>query len=211
MSLWEPFHPQTCAKGPEICMNRTCPGGGYDIIKSPRHTPRLEVATMKTAKRLLALALAGVMTLALLTGCSDSSSQAKQVEEYFRYRRGQFADYQKDETLDKKLKVIARQFQPSWLDDKNGRLTGDAQNIIKKELGNYLVTGSVWLWVGEVKPEQSALAQAESMKYIQEIVIAPLAPNTSTLQAIAFTMTGKKSDGRRYYLALQTQATIKTP
>ena len=41
---------------------------------------------MKTANRLLALALAGVMTLALLTGCSDSSSQAKQVEEYFRYR-----------------------------------------------------------------------------------------------------------------------------
>ena len=165
---------------------------------------------MKTAKRLLALALAGVMALALLTGCSDSSSQAKQVEEYFRYRRGQFNN-QKDETLDKKLKVIARQFQPSWLDDKNGRLTGDAQNIIKKELGNYLVTGSVSLWVGEVKPEQSALAQAESMKYIQEIVVAPLAPDTSTLQAIAFTITGKKSDGRRYYLALQTQATVNTP
>lgn len=165
---------------------------------------------MKTAKRLLALALAGVMALALLTGCSDSSSQAKQVEEYFRYRRGQFND-QKDETLDKKLKVIARQFQPSWLDDKNGRLTGDAQNIIKKELGNYLVTGSVYLWYGEVKPEQSALAQAESMKYIQEIVIVPLAPNTSTLQAIAFTMTGKKSDGHRYYLALRTNATVNTP
>lgn len=165
---------------------------------------------MKTAKRLLALALAGVMALALLTGCSDSSSQAKQVEEYFRYRRGQFND-QKDETLDRKLKVIARQFQPSWLDDKNGRLTGDAQNIIKKELGNYLVTGSVDLWYGEVKPEQSALAQAESMKYIQEIVIAPLAPNTSTLQAIAFTMTGKKSDGRRYYLALRTNTTVNTP
>ena len=165
---------------------------------------------MKTAKRLLALALAGVMALALLTGCSDSSSQDKQVEEYFRYRSGQFND-QKDETLDRKLKVIARQFQPSWLDDKNGRLTGDAQNIIKKELGNYLVTGSVDLWYGEVKPEQSALAQAESMKYIQEIVIAPLAPNTSTLQAIAFTMTGKKSDGRRYYLALRTNATVNTP
>ena len=166
---------------------------------------------MKRTK-FLALALAGVMVLALLTGCSDSSSKAKQVEECFRsLMKQQGGDYQKDETLDKKLKVIARQFQPSWLDDKNGRLTGDAQNIIKKELGNYLVTGSVWLWVGEVKPEQSALAQAESMKYIQEIVIAPLAPNTSTLQAIAFTMTGKKSDGRRYYLALQTQATIKTP
>ena len=166
---------------------------------------------MKTAKRLLALALAGVMALALLTGCSDSSSKTKQVEEYFRYRRGQFADYQKDETLDKKLEAIAQQFQPNWLDDKNGRLTGDAQNIIKKELGNYLVTGSVWLWVGEVKPEQSALAQAESMKYSQGIEIALLDSGIPTLQAIAFTMTGKKSDGHRYYLALRTNATIKTP
>lgn len=166
---------------------------------------------MKTAKRLLALALAGVMVLALLTGCSDSSSQAKQVEEYFRYRRGQFANYQKDETLDKKLKVIARQFQPSWLAGEGDKLTEEARNIIKNELKDYLVSGSVYLWVGEVKPCQSALAQAESMKYIQEIVVAPLAPDTSTLQAIAFTITGKKSDGHRYYLALETNATVKTP
>lgn len=166
---------------------------------------------MKTAKRLLAFALAGVMALALLTGCSDSSSQAKQVEEYFRYRRGQFANYQKDETLDRKLKVIARQFQPDWLKDEKGGLTEEARNIIKNELKDYLVSGSVYLWYGEVKPEQSALAQAESMKYIQEIVIAPLASDTSTLQAIAFTMTGKKSDGHRYYLALVTYATVKTP
>lgn len=165
---------------------------------------------MKNAKRLLALALAGVMALALLTGCSDSGSQAKQVEEYFRYRRGQFADYQKDETLDRKLKVIARQFQPSWLDDKNGRLTGDAQNIIKKELGNYLVTGRVWLWVGEVKPEQSALAQAGSMKQSNQVEVAILEPGI-LLKAIAFTMTDKKNDGHRYYLALQTHATINTP
>ena len=166
---------------------------------------------MKTAKRLLALALAGVMTLALLTGCSDSSSQAKQVEEYFRYRRGQFND-QKDETLDRKLKVIARQFQPSWLDGGGNRLTEEAQNIIKKELGNYLVSGSVYLWYGEVKPEQSALAQAESMKQCAMVGFGRYDPSSGTpLQAIAFTMTGKKSDGRRYYLALRTNATVNTP
>lgn len=166
---------------------------------------------MKTAKRLLALALAGVMTLALLTGCSDSSSQARQVEEYFRYRRGQFAD-QKDETLDRKLKVIARQFQPDWLKDEKGGLTNEAQNIIKNELGGYLVTGSVSLWVGEVKPGQSALAQAESMKRCREIQFGRYDPSSGTaLHAIAFTMTGKKSDGRRYYLVLETYATIKTP
>ena len=168
---------------------------------------------MKTAKRLLALALAGVMALALLTGCSDSRSKAKQVEECFRslMKTRQNVDYQKDETLDRKLKVIARQFQPSWLNDEAGGLTNEAQNIIKKELKDYLVTGSVYLWYGEVKPEQSALAQAESMKYSQGIEIALLDSGIPTLQAIAFTMTGKKSDGRRYYLALRTDATIKTP
>lgn len=168
---------------------------------------------MKTAKRLLALALAGVMALALLTGCADSSSKAKQVEECFRslMKTRQNKDYQKDETLDRKLKVIARQFQPSWLDDKNGRLTGDAQIIIKNELKDYLVTGSVRLWVGEVKPGQSALAQAESMKYSQGIEIDPLASGKPILHAIAFTMTDKKSDGHRYYLALETHATIYTP
>lgn len=165
---------------------------------------------MKTAKRLLALALAGVMALALLTGCSDSGSQAKQVEEYFRYRRGQFADYQKDETLDKKLKVIARQFQPDWLDDINGGLTEDARSIIRNELSDYVIAGDVTPWVGEVKPGQSALAQAESMKQCRALKY-DTSYGSQPLRAIAFTMTGKKSDGHRYYLALQTQATIKTP
>lgn len=165
---------------------------------------------MKTAKRLLAFALAGVMALALLTGCADSSSKTKQVEEYFRYRRGQFADYQKDETLDKKLKVIARQFQPSWLDDMNGGLTEDARSIIRNELSDYVIAGDVTPWVGEVKPGQSALAQAESMKQCRALKY-DTSYGSQPLRAIAFTMTGKKSDGHRYYLALQTQATIKTP
>ena len=168
---------------------------------------------MKTAKRLLALALAGVMALALLTGCSDSISKAKQVEECFRslMKTRQNKDYQKDETLDKKLEAIAQQFQTDWLAGGGDRLTEEAQNIIKKELKDYLATGSVWLWYGEVKPGQSALAQAESMKRPTGIEIATLASGTSTLQAIAFTRTGKKSDGHRYYLALETYATIKTP
>ena len=168
---------------------------------------------MKTAKRLLAFALAGVMALALLTGCADSSSKTKQVEECFRslMKTRQNKDYQKDETLDKKLEAIAQQFQPDWLAGGGDRLTEEAQNIIKKELKDYLATGSVWLWYGEVKPGQSALAQAESMKRPTGIEIATLASGTSTLQAIAFTRTDKKSDGHRYYLALETYATINTP
>ena len=163
-------------------------------------------------KKLFALALAGVMALALLTGCSDSSSKTKQVEECFRALRKttQNVDYQKDETLDKKLEAIAQQFQPDWLDDKNGGLTGEARNIIRNELRDYLVTGGVWLWYGEVKPGQSALTQAESMKQCDMVEIDILRPGT-LLNAIAFTRTDKKSDGHRYYLALVTYATIKTP
>ena len=166
---------------------------------------------MKTAKRLLALALAGVMALTLLTGCSDSSSKAKQVEEYFRYMNGGYTNYQKDETLDRKLKVIARKFQPNWLAGGGDRLTDDAKNIIKNELGDYLATGSVWLWYGEVKPGQSALAQAESMKRCMGLTYDTLDSSKQPLYAIAFTMTDKKSDGHRYYLALETYATINTP
>lgn len=165
---------------------------------------------MKTAKRLLALA--GVMALALLTGCSDSRSKAKQVEECFRslMKTRQNVDYQKDETLDKKLEAIAQQFQPSWLAGEGDKLTEEARNIIKNELEDYLGTGSVWLWYGEVKPGQSALAQAESMKQCRALKY-DTSYGSQPLRAIAFTMTGKKSDGHRYYLALQTQATIKTP
>lgn len=168
---------------------------------------------MKRTK-LLALALAGVMVLALLTGCSDSSSKAKQVEECFRsLMKQQGGDYQKDETLDKKLEVIAQQFQPDWLAGEN-LLTDEAQNIIEEELKDYVITGSVWLWYGEVKPGQSALAQAESMKQCRGIRYDSYGEYSGPQQpmcAIAFTMTDKKSDGHRYYLALETNATIKTP
>lgn len=166
---------------------------------------------MKTAKRLLALALAGVMVLALLTGCSDSSSKAKQVEECFRsLMKQQGGDYQKDETLDKKLEGIAQQFLPDWLDDRNGGLTEDARNIIRDELSDYVIAGGVTPWVGEVKPGQSALAQAESMKKCRGLKY-DASYGSQPLYAIAFTMTGEKSDGHRYYLALVMEATVKTP
>ena len=165
---------------------------------------------MKRTK-LLTLALAGVMVLALLTGCSDSSSKAKQVEECFRsLMKQQGGDYQKDETLDKKLEVIAQQFLPDWLDDRNGGLTEDARNIIRDELSDYVIAGGVTPWVGEVKPGQSAQAQAESMKKYRGLKY-DTSYGSQPLYAIAFTMTGEKSDGHRYYLALVMEATVKTP
>ena len=164
---------------------------------------------MKRTK-LLALALAGVMALALLTGCSDSSSKAKQVEECFRsLMKQQGGDYQKDETLDKKLEVIAQKFQPDWLAGED-LLTREAERIIRDELSDYVIAGGVTPWVGEVKPGQSAQAQAESMKKYRGLTY-DTSYGSQPLYAIAFTMTDKKSDGHRYYLALVMEATVKTP
>ena len=163
---------------------------------------------MKRTK-LLALALAGVMVLALLTGCSDSSSKAKQVEECFHSLMKQRGDYQKDETLDKKLEVIAQKFQPDWLAGED-LLTSEAERIIRDELSDYVIAGGVTPWVGEVKPGQSALAQAESMKKCRGLKY-DASYGSQPLYAIAFTMTGEKSDGHRYYLALVMEATVKTP
>ena len=62
-----------------------------------------------------------------------------------------------------------------------------------------------------MKPGQSALAQAESMKRCMGLTYDTLDSSKQPLYAIAFTMTDKKSDGHRYYLVLETHATIKTP
>ena len=48
------------------------------------------------------------------------------------------------------------------------------------------------------------------MTKCNEVEIDIVSPG-KILEAIAFTMTDKKSDGHRYYLALETYATIKTP
>ena len=61
-----------------------------------------------------------------------------------------------------------------------------------------------------MKPGQSALAQAESMKKCRGLKY-DVSYGSQPLYAIAFTMTGEKSDGHRYYLALVMKATVKTP
>ena len=48
------------------------------------------------------------------------------------------------------------------------------------KLKDYLVTGSVYLWYGEVKPCQSALAQAESMKQCNMVGFGRYDPSSGT-------------------------------
>ena len=105
----------------------------------------------------------------------------------------------------------ARKSAQAEYENRINAADAEAQRIIKKELGDYLATGSVTPWVGEVEPGQSALAQAESMKCYMRIQFGNYDSSGTALHAIAFTMTDKKSDGHRYYLALETFATIKTP
>ena len=136
---------------------------------------------MKRTK-LLALALAGVMVLALLTGCSDSSSKAKQVEECFRSLMKQRGDYQKDETLDKKLEVIAQKFQPDWLKDEKGELTREANNIIKNDgIAGSSPTASARI---KITPNNSAVTLPSNERIVPSDKIAPIkdAANNSVIK-----------------------------
>ena len=89
---------------------------------------------MKTAKRLLALALAGVMALALLTGCGDKSDDTLRVEALADIINARYgvnitceADPQLSEAAEKYTQVSS----------EDGRTL-----LIKLKLGNYHSIGS---------------------------------------------------------------------
>ena len=72
---------------------------------------------MKLTKKLLAMALAGVMLLTILTGCSGGKTGDRLVEEYIdAYYHS--LDHYKDVPITNdvpEIKTVAEKFDPSWL------------------------------------------------------------------------------------------------
>ena len=170
MSLWEPFHPQTCAKGPETCVNRTCRGAaGQVIIELPKHTARLEVTTMKRTK-LLALALAGVMALALLTGCSGGKSEDRRIAENVAdiMKRSHPNVKEVSYSVPELSGAVRSAFAPGWLNEAGTGLERDAltqdgrtvEDFLKDSLKAYEERSTVYFFAFDATGE-SAYAQSE--------------------------------------------------
>lgn len=120
---------------------------------------------MKLTKKLLAMALAGVMLLTILTGCSGGKTGDRLAEEYMATFLSENLGY-KDVPITHdvpKIKTVADMFDASWLNENNGKWnisSTDAsytalRNIFSKYSSGYTVN----LYACEVDSKQSELNQ----------------------------------------------------
>lgn len=123
---------------------------------------------MKLTKKLLAMALAGVMLLTILTGCSSGKSGDRLVEEYMAaYYHGFDAYKDKPITHDvPEIKTVADMFETSWLkDDGSWTFSSKTPNdprykALRDVFSKYSSGYTVNLYAFEVDSKQSELNQA---------------------------------------------------
>lgn len=123
---------------------------------------------MKLTKRLLAMALAGVMLLTILTGCSGGKTGDRLAEEYmatFLSENFGYGDIPITHDVPE-IKTVAEKFEASWLNDTgswnitggnsstDGRYTA-LRNVFSKYSSGYTVN----LYAREVDSKQSELNQ----------------------------------------------------
>ena len=122
---------------------------------------------MKLTKRLLAMALAGVMLLTILTGCGGKSGD-RLMEEYMdAFLSENFGLSDVPITHDvPEIKTVAEMFKTSWLNEdgewtisKTDFSPDDERLALKKVFSNYENGYDVNLYVCEVDSKQSELNQ----------------------------------------------------
>lgn len=122
---------------------------------------------MKLIKKLLAMALAGVMLLTVLTGCSGGKTGDRLVEEYIAtYLSETFGLGDIPITHDvPEIKTVAENFDPSWLND-NGKWnisstgsTAATYTALQEVFSKYSSGYTVNLYAREVDSTQSELYQ----------------------------------------------------
>ena len=123
---------------------------------------------MKTAKRLLALALAGVMALALLTGCSGGKAEDRRIAENVAdiMKRSHPNVKEVSYSVPELSGAVRSAFAPDWLNEAGtGRyaLTQDGRTVedfLKDSLKAYEERSTVYFFAFDATGE-SAYAQSE--------------------------------------------------
>ncbi len=123
---------------------------------------------MKLTKRLLAMALAGVMLLTILTGCGGGKSGDRLVEEYLdAFLRGNHGLSDVPITHDvPEIKTVAEMFKTSWLNDDGSWAIpstdfspNEERQALKEVFSSYESSCSVELYACEVDSKQNELNQ----------------------------------------------------
>ena len=175
---------------------------------------------MKLTKKLLAMALAGVMLLTILTGCSGGKSGDRLVEEYMAAYFHGFDAY-KDIPITHdvpEIKTVAENFDPSLL-ASNGigfnasvihnpsGSASDSLQKLKSALANYKSCTNVYLYAMAVPEGLSELTQVTLLLYYSSYYTAYT--NTTgglpTLDSIKCASTLVKKGGKQYRLVVLIQ------
>lgn len=169
---------------------------------------------MKLTKKLLAMALAGVMLLTILTGCSGGKTGDRLVEEYIAAYYHDLPDY-KDKPFTNdvpEIKTVAEKFDPSLLDGTGigfdasviyGSTLPESLLQLKSALANYS-SANVFLYAMAVPEGMSELTQVTLLKYHSVPYIAHT-NHTTDFSSVKCASTLVKKAGKQYRLVVFIQ------
>ena len=118
---------------------------------------------MKLTKKLLAMALAGVMLLTILTGCSGGKTGDRLAEEYMATLLSESYNNIPITHDVPEIKAVADMFEASWLNENNGKWnipsTDERYTALRNIFSKYSSGYTVNLYACEVDSKQSELYQ----------------------------------------------------
>ena len=117
---------------------------------------------MKLTKKLLAMALAGVMLLTILTGCSGGKTGDRLVEEYMATFISEHSGDIPTTHDVPEIKTVADMFKASWLNEHGDWAispNSSTYTTLRKVFSNYENGYTVNLYACEVDSKQSELHQ----------------------------------------------------
>lgn len=169
---------------------------------------------MKPVKKILALILAGVMALALLTGCGKAASLNRTMAEGLaEYTKLALADAGNDKNISVSYQVpelgrnIAPLFDENWITkDNSGKdaLTNVAKETLTDILSSYMSDSYVAFLATDVTDVKNPVLEVLNLNY-SDIAFRPTISDPSQLASITsmkIEVTHKTVNGRTYALAV---------
>ena len=167
---------------------------------------------MKPVKKILALILAGVMALALLTGCGKATSLDRTVAEGLaEYTKLTLAQAGNDKNISVSYQVpelgrnIAPLFDENWITkDNSGKdaLTEAAKETLTDILNSYMSDSSVVFLATDITDVKNPVLEVLNLTY-SDIAFHPTDPSTfdaDSITSMKIEVTHKTVNGRTYAL-----------
>lgn len=169
---------------------------------------------MKPVKKILALILAGVMALALLTGCGKAASLNRTIAEGLaEHTKLILAQAGNDNNISVSYQVpelgrnIAPLFDENWITkDSSGKdaLTEAAKETLTDILSPYMSDSSVAFLATDITDVKNPVLEVLNLNY-SDIAFRPTDPSTfdpTSITSMKIEVTHKTVNGRTYALAV---------